>query len=437
MSRHEEVLQKLNPNLDTRLYGEELMRQVSIKTGPGSGYNMDKYLVGIPAVLNNGDVSELSARTNSCIAPAEYRKLYDIVYKIVDEMEKREIEYDVLHERYGTQSLHSALQTFFIQVEKELLRLDKLLKLQMKIVTATAYFWVCVSAKFKTIPDTMVYSKQLDLHMKNFVHLLELLNENCSALKKSIERKFKGKIPSLTIDSNVAVASTPRQSPRKNINDIVEEPMTPSKRQTRQSNSDLQAMLATSPIKRVTMPSPTKIAQPSPLRGLPGKKVPIRELPSKDSPKKRAVEKNGADDMDINSPAITESPSKKRKVESPIKAIAEFSSVVASPSTRKTSVVPEVLITSVKKNVVDTTHASALRSSPRKQEVVVESESSSDESEPEMNSSRRRFRPVYLDLKQWNARDPRLDRIWKKAGKQCRKLAAAGPPGESDSMEID
>jgi hypothetical protein len=27
----------------------------------------------------------------------------------------------------------------------------------------------------------------------------------------------------------------------------------------------------------------------------------------------------------------------------------------------------------------------------------------------------RRFRPVYLDCKQWNARDPRLARIWKKA----------------------
>jgi hypothetical protein len=41
--------------------------------------------------------------------------------------------------------------------------------------------------------------------------------------------------------------------------------------------------------------------------------------------------------------------------------------------------------------------------------------SSSEESDVEDLPPSRRFRPVYLDCKQWNARDPRLARIWKKA----------------------
>lgn len=284
----------------------------------------------------------------------------------------------------------------------------------------------------------MVYIHENDLPMKRFIELLQLLNENCGLLKKTIERHSKGKVPSPMKKSTTTTTSTPRQSPRKNTVVTAEEPKTPSKRQTRQSNPNLETLLGPSPIKRVNQLSPTKIAQPSPFRGALGKKVPIRELPSKDSPKKRAVtsEQNKDDGMDIDSLAITESPLKKRKMESPIKAIAQ-SSVATSSNTRKALVMPEVLVTPVKKKLMATTSPSVLRSSSREQVAAVESDSSSDESEPEMNPSMRRFRPVYLDFKQWNARDPRLDRIWKKAGKQCRALAASGPPGGSDKMDID
>ena len=38
-----------------------------------------------------------------------------------------------------------------------------------------------------------------------------------------------------------------------------------------------------------------------------------------------------------------------------------------------------------------------------------------EESDVEELPPPRRFRPVYLESKQWNARDPRLAQIWKKA----------------------
>ena len=59
-------------------------------------------------------------------------------------------------------------------------------------------------------------------------------------------------------------------------------------------------------------------------------------------------------------------------------------------------------------------------SSPLKQSLPVtdttlDLPSSSEESDVEDLPPSRRFRPVYLDCKQWNARDPRLAQIWKKA----------------------
>ena len=48
--------------------------------------------------------------------------------------------------------------------------------------------------------------------------------------------------------------------------------------------------------------------------------------------------------------------------------------------------------------------------------------SSSEESDVEDLPPSRRFRPVYLDCKQWNARDPRLARIWKKAETHTQTL---------------
>ena len=61
--------------------------------------------------------------------------------------------------------------------------------------------------------------------------------------------------------------------------------------------------------------------------------------------------------------------------------------------------------------------------------------SSSEESDVEKLPPSRRFRPVYLDYKQWNARDPRLARIWKKA--EMRKQALVKRCGHPLDRHVD
>ena len=56
---------------------------------------------------------------------------------------------------------------------------------------------------------------------------------------------------------------------------------------------------------------------------------------------------------------------------------------------------------------------------------LVDFASSDEESEPEVLVVRRRFRPVYLEHRQWNAKDPRLDKIWRKAERRLNAVMQA------------
>ncbi|PPQ68831.1 hypothetical protein CVT25_008879 [Psilocybe cyanescens] len=435
MARHREILEKLNPLPETRTLGEQLIRQAKLKTGPGSGRSLGTLDAAIPAVcmrlaterLNNGDITDSAAQSACCLKPKDYRKAYDLIIRAIEEAEKQELTYDELHEMYNTDSLDALMKPYFSQVEKELLSLDKGLDRRMAIFTGAVFFWV------KKLPETLTFIQENDLPNKRFIQLLELLNSHCMPLRKKIETKFKSKDPSPTKKSTTTAPSTPRQSPRKSTTEDPEQ--SPLRRQSLRNNPELGTLSTLSPNKRVNQLSSNKIAQPSPFRGLPGRKAPIRELPSKDSPKKRAVpsEQNKDNGMDIDSTPITEPPAKKRKVDSPTKQ----TSIATSSNTRNVTVESEVLVSPTKKKAMFAPSSPVPRSTSGWQVAVVESDSSPDESEPEINSSMRRFRPVYLDFKQWNVRDPRLDRIWRKAGKQCKALAASNPPEEPDEMDID
>lgn len=173
-----------------------------------------------------------------------------------------------------------------------------------------------------------------------------------------------------------------------------------------------KAPLRQSPRKQLFEGSPTKVAQPPRLL-LPGKKRVLRELPSKDSPKKHvAVDAPIDHRMEVDE-AIPETPTKKRKVDS-------FPQHVAT-SSRTPSASP------IKKYAPSTSSSSLLIPRPKiappaRLEVVdtapnpfLDDSSDADESGNDEPAADRRFRPVYLEHKQWYTRDPRLTRIWKKA----------------------
>ena len=144
------------------------------------------------------------------------------------------------------------------------------------------------------------------------------------------------------------------------------------------------------------------------------KKEPLRELPSKDSPKKRQAgdlqKRSSSDAMDIETP-LPETPKKKRKNDfSPDPALLSTPTFSSISSSRTITIV-----TPVKRPKTSTSVSSSpLKRSMPVMNATLNLPSSSEENEVENLLHPRRFRPVYLDCKQWNARDPRLARIWKK-----------------------
>jgi hypothetical protein len=91
---------------------------------------------------------------------------------------------------------------------------------------------------------------------------------------------------------------------------------------------------------------------------------------------------------------IPESPTKRRRVDSPTKENTR-----SSP--RKSTIPPTLHL--------------ARRSTPELDRSLPHSLPQSEEDESEPEPLRRRFRPVFLDHTQWHARDPRLDKVWKNA----------------------
>lgn len=159
--------------------------------------------------------------------------------------------------------------------------------------------------------------------------------------------------------------------------------------------------------------------QSSPSFRLGRKNEPIRELPSKDGPKTRQAsdlqKRKSRDVLDVERP-LPETPTKKRKTD-----LSSSSAVLSKPifSPTPSSSRASIRVTPVRRP--ETTVPSInVPLSPLKQSLPVTNTtfdlpSSSEESDVDDLPPPRRFRPVYLDCKQWNARDPRLARIWKKA----------------------
>ena len=181
-----------------------------------------------------------------------------------------------------------------------------------------------------------------------------------------------------------------------------------------------------SPLRRSSRTvSPAKKVASTPSIPRPWVKPPIRELPSKDSPKKRPAESTHDNEIQQDDVTPPSTPTKKRRITSPEKPPKPSSPSSAHASRQaSTSAFHLALASSMKQTAVYST-SGPLPSSPLKRTLFSAGDmpplpayaesSCSDESEPEIPLPRRRFRPVYGDSQQWEARDPRLAKIWKKA----------------------
>lgn len=240
------------------------------------------------------------------------------------------------------------------------------------------------------------------------------MNDHCKPIRKKIRSLSRNHSASPAKPSTTNL----RQSPRKIFS--MQEPT------LKDTSGDLTNADAKcheeSPLRRSARnPSYPHIGSISPTKSVlppPWKKGPKRELPSRDSPRKRTTMEQQSSDIEksITQCELAQTPSKRRKLEtlstSSRQNTSSFLIALGGPGSPL-----DVLDHSGPMECQ--TKSISHPSSPLKQthnsgsmDLPSSSESESDRSPP-----RRRFRPVYLENQQWNARDPRLARIWNRAEK--------------------
>lgn len=249
------------------------------------------------------------------------------------------------------------------------------------------------------------------------MRLLDVLNLHAKDTKRKLAMELKAKVSSPA--KQLVTRSTGNAGSGAGITSAPEDEglhASPTRRSGRLN--DLTDMVVSTPFrqspwKQQPIPSPVKVAQPQRFAYNLGKRLgPLRELPSKNSPKKRAAD----DSRPGNSMSddVLTTPTKKTKLDS------SPSQPVTSPS-RTTSISP------AKKQIPPATSIFPTRPAPLPALVPTNDEVADVEPNPILDASADsedgydeelepvgRFRPVYLEHKQWCALDPRLARVRRK-----------------------
>ncbi|KAJ3502099.1 hypothetical protein NLJ89_g9039 [Agrocybe chaxingu] len=414
MPPKDNLLKNFDVSPETAALARQLLRIAQRKTGPGSGRELRELSTGLSAAcilvacerLNTTEFSKKSAQVASCLKPTDFKKVYDVVRAAVEEEDKDSaVNYENLHQIYKSTLYQEKLAPFILKAEKKLARIGTLHAPESKIFISAVYFWVLSAARPDDVPDTQVFAGHHELPIRKFTNVLDLLNDQCMPLRIEIERAFKKSQKSPAKPSN---ALTPSQSPRK-------APL-------RELPSKDNVHFGTPPYLKLQpnlQPSQRSL-NPPPQRGRhhPGRKSQFASCLPKTVPRKRAVAQPPVEDdgMDVDED-LPQTPTKKRQSISPSKtgtraSTAAFEAALSTPTSAR---IFEEGSPSKRKASAAFFGPIPGRSSPLKRQLpAAPDELSPTESDDDDLFPRRRFRPVYLEHRQWNAKDPRILQLWKK-----------------------
>ncbi|KAF6748481.1 hypothetical protein DFP72DRAFT_1074100 [Ephemerocybe angulata] len=361
-----------------------LTHKAKVATKPGTGRELGMLstaLVPICALmaseeLNSSDVTIDAAQAASCLKKADFNKAQQIIRA----------------------ALGSGLN-----IEKAETEEAKKLKMKMtKDTVCTVFYWVCASAKLKELPESADYCKDQAISHKLMAPQCTKLTKNHAALRKRITEETKAKTASRTPSPTKRGAATPTATPRR-----------------------------------------------------PGRQ-PQRELLTKESVKKASAAKAAGsllplpipeeDDSDDDEGSLPETPTKRRRLDP----------TTASKSSPRSLFPPVASSSRVRLDEEDgvpqTPRRNATlpsRSSPLKRAILPQEEDdvsmdqdqapeASDASEDEddddgdpTNEGYTRFRPVYVEQRQWNMRGKRVRRLLRLAGqKKAEYFQVHGNPFE-------
>ncbi|KAF8628682.1 hypothetical protein AX15_003803 [Amanita polypyramis BW_CC] len=418
MAHNIHLLNNMNLNPETLELAKSILRETTVRTKPGSGFELGPHTTGLPAIcayiaskrLKTNDLTRGTAQVASCLKNTDFEKAFHIVEAAIGGSRRtgsKVTSYQSMCLNYQASEQH--LSPFFQQAERALLLINARYNPERTPeVRYGIFFWVLSLWKREKISREK-FSDENNLYYKGFASILAVLNDKCRTLKEEIVEK----------------AMNQTSSPSK------------------------------------AMPTPTRR---SPL------KRPLRELPSRDSPqKKRLISPEPARQptqdpsirillSELESRPFPETPTKKRKLEdlsvgmhqrpavsTPLKSILRTSprkgSTTSTPCRVKLDVARfETNALSDSDSEMDTGPLPALNltrgQSPSSDGSASDidadpageleaDESMMEDAESFLSSpnkhrvsskvgttSIRRFRPVYPDYKQWNTLDPHLQSIY-------------------------
>ncbi|KAH7905447.1 hypothetical protein BJ138DRAFT_1164751 [Hygrophoropsis aurantiaca] len=380
------------------------------RTGPGTGYLLANvnalpilcaYLAS--QTLNNKEFTEKAALASACMSKSLFTKDLNIVRALVnaqtDQARFQDITYEALIRAHHVAPASEALD-WMEEVEATFPHADtSLKKYGLPTIKCVVFYWVTDAMEIHEVRET-------------------LLLENYNVNKTAFRTLYK------TIDKSCEA-----------IADMINEEMT--RRQASRPSAS-QSKPSLSPKKSPSKPS------------LKGKSIEL--TPSKPTGQKRVIiARSRAQDFDDDT-SFPDTPTKKRKLDSPSK------SITSSSPRKRTAVDTPSSTTSYHLAMNGVNGASGNReeslsskiappsfmspipgpSTPRKtrNHSTLPVEKSGDRDLEETDNAReqllpRRFRPIFLEQQQWCNRDPKIQHIWKQADEhKSQMMALYGHPFE-------
>ncbi|KAK0504304.1 hypothetical protein EDD18DRAFT_1345195 [Armillaria luteobubalina] len=405
MSQNNHLFNRLCDDIETRETAKEIYRLANAKTRPGSGFDLGALRTGLPAicVLKNNQISRASAQQSSCLKPSDFDKGVTAVESALGTGTSRRSRsntdgfYQNLVEEYELTPI-TQLVTSWVRRTESVLIMREVFNVDRKEVKCAVFFWVCSFLKDDVVIEKEAFLSQFAVDPKTFEPIFKKLIKTAGSLAQQIKAERTSYDPS----KRVTPFSTPQVSPRKS----------PSKTPLRVAPSNSPTKPDLSPMKTIAK-SLFAPSTPS-TRKSPSK--PLRVPPTNDKRKEDNLLESPTKKRKQPAEEVpTESPTKKRKVQTPrgSPAKVEDDNPFQSPSKKRQAV------------------ASSSRTRapfPQPQFSPPPPDDLFSEEEPEL-APQRRFRPVFLDAKQWASCDPRLEAMARKADSAKRRfIEARGHP---------
>ncbi|TFK62487.1 hypothetical protein BDN72DRAFT_903191 [Pluteus cervinus] len=423
MAHNLDLIRRLCRQEETVEEAQSIYRIAQVKTGPGSGYDLGPHTTGLPAIcayiaskrLKNTDVTRQSAQQASCLKAADFEKAFYTVEAAIGGARKRgpvELTYEGLIEKYSIPMAAERLVPWMQRAELALMQVDKKYETLGPEMKGTVFLWVCSAIRGKKIVPFQNFAEDNRIPVRAIRSIYDAVTTVCAPLKAQLleamkpkPRESPSKAAHLSSDADSVPVSPTKRSPSKKTA-IRALPMggTPQKRKVAFSESEETSRPASEEITTddMSMDVDRELAPQTPTHNR------VMASPSKSQLKRTAIFSSQTIPTPSSSRMQLDTMTPKRSLaKKPLERLEHYlvSPSKASPATPRRRGKPLIPESDGNEADINTSDVDAME--------VDEVATAWKDRKQQKQKPRQRFRPVYLDYKQWNALDPRVEVMMK------------------------